>query len=49
MNPLKFYRENKTSCPHLANLSRMLFSIPASYVLSDFLFSKAGLLLFEIN
>lgn len=35
LDPLEFYKENKDIYPHLANLARMLFSIPASSVPSE--------------
>lgn len=49
LNPLEFYKNNKSTYPHLANLSRMLFSIPASSVPSESLFSKAGLITTDLR
>lgn len=42
INPLDFYKEHQNVYPHLANLSRLLFAIPASSVPSECLFSKAA-------
>lgn len=48
-NPLEFYKLNKTTYPHLSALSRMLFSIPASSVPSESLFSKASLITTDLR
>ena len=42
LDPLLFYRDHQQSYPHLSRLSKMLFSIQASSVPSESLFSKTG-------
>ena len=42
LDPLKFYLEHQTTYPHLSRLCKMLFSIQASSVPSESLFSKTG-------
>ena len=40
-DPLMFYKTNQKNYPHLSRLAKCLFSIPASSVPSESLFSKA--------
>jgi len=42
LDPLLFYKENQFKYKYLSKLARMLFSIPASSVPSESLFSKTG-------
>jgi hAT family C-terminal dimerisation region len=43
-SPLAFWKQNATSFPNLARISRLVYQVPASSVASERLFSAAGLI-----